>query len=383
MRVILLVVVLLGTPLLVRAEASAEALGRARRLADDLGSRYLEEREAAKAGLIALGQSAEPVLQAALRHSDPRVRQAVAEALGAIGSKTAVETLLDLLESEAAGEVRERANLALVVAGEPAREALVARLAHKPGGSAPLERAMENFVRSDVETCLSSLITERYSYGFYGGQFAAIEGLARPAVNVLMAMFTKPAYPFLMPDPKRCHIMRQLAGEALADMKDPSIMPELEALFHSKTAAAELGFDRQELEDTLAYVMFKLGRPEAMRDMSYRLESYLEGSPDRTELRPRLTGLLVRMGEFQRAEAYYRMIAEDDGNRRGDWAYYNLACLYSIQKKIPEALRHLQKAVDAGFTDVDWIKQDGDLRNIRNHPGYQAIVQDLEARVKR
>ncbi len=359
------------------AEAGEE-ISRARTLADDLHSRFLEEREAAKRALITLGDSAEPVMIEALGDPDRRVRQAAAEVLGAIGSERAVEALLDAFEADFA-VMRTVVPRLLAGLGDPARRAVDRRLARRPDGSEALDAVRRAFVQVEVEKILSGLITERYSYGFYAGQFRRVEEIGKSAVPVLMGMFTDPTFEFLSTDPKRRHIMRSLAGEALADMQDRSIVPALRELIESTTSPAELAFERQELEDTLAYVLFKLGEKQYLTDMAYRLENYMKSSRRQTDLTPRLVGLLVRMGDYARAEHYYKQILLEDHMRAG-WAFYNLACLYAIQNKKKEALDHLERAIEDGFADVDWIKQDGDLRNLHGDPRYEALIRAAEER---
>ncbi len=59
-------------------------------------------------------------------------------------------------------------------------------------------------------------------------------------------------------------------------------------------------------------------------------------------------------------------------------ATYNLACAYSLKKKIDPAIEALEKAVELGFGDVNQLKNDSDFDNIREEAGYQAIVKKLD-----
>ncbi|MBI4711750.1 MAG: tetratricopeptide repeat protein, partial [Planctomycetes bacterium] len=42
-------------------------------------------------------------------------------------------------------------------------------------------------------------------------------------------------------------------------------------------------------------------------------------------------------------------------------AYYNIACAYALMDKPKEAIENLKKAVDNGFDDYEWLKEDADL----------------------
>jgi tetratricopeptide (TPR) repeat protein len=55
-------------------------------------------------------------------------------------------------------------------------------------------------------------------------------------------------------------------------------------------------------------------------------------------------------------------------------AYYNLACRYALRKNDTEACAWLQKAVEKGFRQWEFIKKDGDLDAIRSSSCYRKIM---------
>ncbi len=57
---------------------------------------------------------------------------------------------------------------------------------------------------------------------------------------------------------------------------------------------------------------------------------------------------------------------------------YNAACFYSILGKVEEALDYFEKAIDSGFASREWIENDSDLDQIRNHPRFQTIMKKLK-----
>ena len=59
---------------------------------------------------------------------------------------------------------------------------------------------------------------------------------------------------------------------------------------------------------------------------------------------------------------------------------YNLACVYARLGMREEALKTLEKAVDAGYDDYMHAQEDYDLDTIREMPGFQDIINILEAR---
>ena len=55
---------------------------------------------------------------------------------------------------------------------------------------------------------------------------------------------------------------------------------------------------------------------------------------------------------------------------------FKVACLYSLIQKKNEALRHLAKAVEQGFTDFQQIKSSNDLAWLRSQPEFPPFAQD-------
>ena len=55
-------------------------------------------------------------------------------------------------------------------------------------------------------------------------------------------------------------------------------------------------------------------------------------------------------------------------------ALYNLACAYSLLGDKLAATRFLVRAWDAGFHDVEHIKRDPDLKNIRDTDVFKALT---------
>ena len=53
---------------------------------------------------------------------------------------------------------------------------------------------------------------------------------------------------------------------------------------------------------------------------------------------------------------------------------YNVACVYSLQGKIDQALDCLEGAVKHGYAHKEWMLHDSDLQPLRGHPRYQALV---------
>ncbi|HUP64601.1 MAG TPA: protein kinase [Thermoanaerobaculia bacterium] len=80
---------------------------------------------------------------------------------------------------------------------------------------------------------------------------------------------------------------------------------------------------------------------------------------------------------------YAELNRPEDATREGNLAMtlrpddaiimYNVACLFTNLKKIPEAMRALRKARDGGFTDPQWARQDPDLAPLHDDPEFDRL----------
>jgi len=55
--------------------------------------------------------------------------------------------------------------------------------------------------------------------------------------------------------------------------------------------------------------------------------------------------------------------------------FYNVACVYSSIGKIDDALDCLEESVHKGMAELDWMINDTDLENLRNHRRFKALVK--------
>jgi tetratricopeptide (TPR) repeat protein len=88
-----------------------------------------------------------------------------------------------------------------------------------------------------------------------------------------------------------------------------------------------------------------------------------------------LTTLLIRKKEYKKAAAVYEKALinnPEDGLSIG----YNLACVYAMDMNTEKALFYLRKIIDNGFTRMDIIKHDDQLKNIRETDGYKTLIHE-------
>ncbi|MBN2493929.1 MAG: tetratricopeptide repeat protein [Deltaproteobacteria bacterium] len=79
--------------------------------------------------------------------------------------------------------------------------------------------------------------------------------------------------------------------------------------------------------------------------------------------------------DYEEALRWYKKALEVNANF-GD-AYYNMACIYSLQKKKDLAFRYLHIAALNGFVQPKVLQQDSDLENLRSDPRYRKILGEM------
>ena len=53
---------------------------------------------------------------------------------------------------------------------------------------------------------------------------------------------------------------------------------------------------------------------------------------------------------------------------------YNAACTYGLLELKVEALAMLRRAIDCGFSDIEWISRDTDLACLHDDPDFERLV---------
>ncbi len=61
-------------------------------------------------------------------------------------------------------------------------------------------------------------------------------------------------------------------------------------------------------------------------------------------------------------------------------AHYNLACSYALLKKPEQALKVLRRAVELGYRDFRYMREDRDLDVIRHDPRFRQLLREFETR---
>jgi tetratricopeptide (TPR) repeat protein len=61
-------------------------------------------------------------------------------------------------------------------------------------------------------------------------------------------------------------------------------------------------------------------------------------------------------------------------------AHYNLACSYALLKRPDQAIKTLRRAVELGYRDFRYMREDHDLDAIRHDPRFRQLMREYENR---
>jgi serine/threonine protein kinase/Tfp pilus assembly protein PilF len=129
----------------------------------------------------------------------------------------------------------------------------------------------------------------------------------------------------------------------------------------------------------LAQCYFGTGRKEEARS-TYRkalglIDERLDLNPDDARACQLGATIAANLGEGEAATSYARRaltINPDD-----PLLLYNISCMYALLGNPNEALDCLEKAVDKGYGQKDWVAHDSDLDSLRSLPRFQLIVEGM------
>ena len=61
-------------------------------------------------------------------------------------------------------------------------------------------------------------------------------------------------------------------------------------------------------------------------------------------------------------------------------SHYNLACSYALLKRPEQALKILRRAVELGYRDFRYMREDRDLESTRHDPRFRQLLREFESR---
>jgi TolB-like protein/tetratricopeptide (TPR) repeat protein len=85
-------------------------------------------------------------------------------------------------------------------------------------------------------------------------------------------------------------------------------------------------------------------------------------------------GTLQSLGEIARAEEWARRAVQSDPTN--PLMLYNIGCLYALAGKSGLALDHLERSIELGMRNRDWLMTDPDLNSVRDDPRFAALLPE-------
>jgi tetratricopeptide (TPR) repeat protein len=115
--------------------------------------------------------------------------------------------------------------------------------------------------------------------------------------------------------------------------------------------------------------------------LDFELEFYhciLQRQPDYVDVLRVMGNLLTLKGRYSDGLQIDRRLVQ---LRPHDaLAHYNLACSFALLKRPDQALKTLRKAVELGYRDFRYMREDRDLDSIRHDPRFRQLLREYEGR---
>jgi tetratricopeptide (TPR) repeat protein len=104
----------------------------------------------------------------------------------------------------------------------------------------------------------------------------------------------------------------------------------------------------------------------------------IERAPDYVDVLRVMGHLLTLKGRYAEGLQVDKRLV---GLRPNDpLAHYNLACSYALLKRSELALKTLRRAIELGYRDFRYLREDRDLESIRHDPRFRQLLREYENR---
>jgi TolB-like protein/Flp pilus assembly protein TadD len=125
-----------------------------------------------------------------------------------------------------------------------------------------------------------------------------------------------------------------------------------------------------------------LGRSEEARNANERalasIERALALNPTDSRALYLGSSVLHERGDAVKSEEWIRRAVQSDPNN--PLMLYNVGCFYATVGKAAQALDHLERAMELGMRNVDWLLTDPDLASVRDDPRFAALIKESQAK---
>lgn len=105
------------------------------------------------------------------------------------------------------------------------------------------------------------------------------------------------------------------------------------------------------------------------------LEKVSRRLPEDVEILQALADLYAHNDQFDKALVSDLRLSQLLPQENMVW--YNLGCSYALNGMVDIAFDALNRAVELGYTDYEWMKSDSDLGGLREDPRFEALLSWL------
>jgi tetratricopeptide (TPR) repeat protein len=115
--------------------------------------------------------------------------------------------------------------------------------------------------------------------------------------------------------------------------------------------------------------------------LDFELEFFggvLAKNPDYVDVLRIMGNLLTLKGRFQEGLQIDKRLVQL--RPHDPLAHYNLACSYALLKRPDLSIKTLRRAVELGYRDFRYMREDHDLDSIRHDPRFRQILREYENR---
>jgi tetratricopeptide (TPR) repeat protein len=124
-----------------------------------------------------------------------------------------------------------------------------------------------------------------------------------------------------------------------------------------------------------------LTRPVEQHQLDFEIEFFgriLERNPDYVDVLRVMGNNLTLKGRYAQGLQIDKRLVQLRPN--DPLAHYNLACSYALLRRPDLSLKTLRRAVELGYRDFRYMREDRDLESIRHDPRFRQLLREYENR---
>ena len=107
--------------------------------------------------------------------------------------------------------------------------------------------------------------------------------------------------------------------------------------------------------------------------------SFLEGLakrlPENRDILKSLADLYTKVGRYNNGlylDEKLSLMCPDE-----NMVWYNLACSYALTEQVDQGINALEKALELGYDDFSWMKEDKDLSNLHGTDAFTELLKSI------